>query len=143
MDKEPQAGAVEAAPRHRMPPLPGMVDHGAVPLAASDDLTLSPERLRLAREQAYFNDIYLLAPVGYFVLGFDTTVLQMNVVGADLLGLPRANPDRAKFGSFVSARFQDDFERFVRKALNSDEPQHCDLQMVRSQQDAGYPVTLR
>src|SRR5471032_3074258 len=142
-----------------MPPLPGMVDlfgqppgsallaamgaHGAVPLAASDDLTLSPERLRLAREQAYFNDIYLLAPVGYFVLGFDTTVLQMNVVGADLLGLPRANPDRAKFGSFVSARFQDDFERFVRKALNSNEPQHCDLQMVRSQQDAGYPVTLR
>jgi len=159
MDKEPQAGAIEAAPRHRMPPLPGMVDlfgqppgsallaamsgNGAAPLAASDELTLSPERLRLAREQAYFNDIYLLAPVGYFVLGFDTTVLQMNVVGADLLGLPRANPDRAKFGSFVSARFQDDFERFVRKALNSNEPQHCDLQMVRSQQDAGYPVTLR
>src|SRR5471032_119759 len=142
-----------------MPPLPGMVDlfgqppgsallaamgaHGAVPLAASDDLTLSPERLRLAREQAYFNDIYLLAPVGYFVLGFDTTVLQMNVVGADLLGLPRGNPGRVKFGSFISARFQEDFERFVRNALNSDEPQRCDLQMVRSQQDPGYPVTLR
>ena len=34
-----------------------------------------------------FNDFYLLAPVGYFVLSFDTTILQMNVVGADLLGL--------------------------------------------------------
>src|SRR5471032_136402 len=39
----------------------------------------------LSAEQAYFNDVYLLAPVGYFVLGFDTTILQMNVVAADLL----------------------------------------------------------
>src|SRR5471030_1439499 len=138
MDKEPQAGAVEAAQHRRAPPgMAGMVDligqpSGAAllaamgaaadqaPLAATDDLALSPERLRLAREQAYFNDVYLLAPVGYFVLGFDTTVLQMNVVGADLLGLPRGNPGRVKFASFVSARFQEDFERFVRNALNSD-----------------------
>ena len=160
MDNEPQTHAVEPAQRRRAPLLTAMVDlygqppgsamlaamaagPGAGLLLSPEDLALSPERLQLAREQAYFNDIYLLAPVGYFVLGFDTTVLQMNVVGADLLGLARDNPGRAKFSSFVSARFQEDFERFVRNALNSDEPQRCDLQMVRSSNDQGYPVTLR
>jgi len=99
--------------------------------------------LALAQEQAYFNDLYLLAPVGYFVLGFDTTILQMNVVGADLLGLPRANPEQAHFRSFICARFLEDFDRFLRLAINSGQPERCDLQMARPHQVQGFPVTLR
>ena len=53
--------------------------------------------------------IYLLAPVGYFVLGFDTTVLQMNVVGADLLGLSRGKPEQTSFRQFIAPRFHEDF----------------------------------
>ncbi|WP_229258837.1 putative bifunctional diguanylate cyclase/phosphodiesterase [Duganella flavida] len=94
-------------------------------------------------EQAYFNDIYLLAPVGYFVLAFDTTILQMNVVGADLLGLPRANPERAPFRQFIAARFHDDFDRFLRRAINSGQPEQCDLQMLRNRNLQGFPVSLR
>jgi len=96
-----------------------------------------------AQEQAYFNDVYLLAPVGYFVLGFDTTILQMNVVGADLLGLPRANPDQVHFRAFICARFLEDFDRFLRLAINSGQPEKCDLQMARPHQQQGFPVTLR
>ncbi|WP_295999431.1 EAL domain-containing protein [Rugamonas sp.] len=161
MENEPQAPAVEAAHRSRVPLVPGVshltgltpgqamlaamggIPGGAASQLSAEDVALSPERLLRAREQAYFNDIYLLAPVGYFVLGFDTTVLQMNVVGADLLGLKRDNPGRAQFRNYVSARFVDDFDRFVRDALNNDAPQRCDLQMVRSPHDPGYPATLR
>ena len=96
-----------------------------------------------AVEQACFNDIYLLAPVGYFVLGFDTTILQMNVVGADVLGLPRSNPDRVPFRQFIATRFHQDFDEFLRRALNSKLPEHCDLQMVRARNQQGFPVTLR
>ncbi len=104
---------------------------------------LGADALRYADEQTYFNDIYLLAPVGYFVLGFDTTILQMNVVGADLLGLPRNNPDRIQFRAFVATRFLDDFDQFLRLALNSRQPERCDLQMARARNQQGFPVTLR
>ncbi|KQX02174.1 diguanylate cyclase [Massilia sp. Root418] len=100
--------------------------------------------MRYEQEQGYFNDIYLLAPVGYFVLAFDTTVLQMNLVGADLLGLARGNPGHAKFRDFVAPRFLADFDAFVQAALNTSKAQRCDLQMTRGRPgEQGYPVTLR
>ena len=94
------------------------------------------------REQDYFNDLYLLAPVGYFVLASDTTVLQMNLVGADLLGLPRSNPDAIPFRQFIAQRFSADFDAFVSNCLSSSEPQRMSLQMTRGRGDRGFAVTL-
>ncbi|MYM70486.1 EAL domain-containing protein [Pseudoduganella sp. FT55W] len=94
-------------------------------------------------DQDYFNDIYLLAPVGYFVLSFDTTILQMNVVGADLLGVPRNNPERLPFRQFIAARFHEDFDGFLRRAINTTQPEQCDLQMLRNRNQQGFPVSLR
>ncbi len=151
MDKEPHAP--EAGLQPRRPSAAGigigpyqamLAAMGGVPLASRAGAGgLTADELRYAEEQAYFNDIYLLAPVGYFVLGFDTTILQMNVVGADLLGVPRANPDRIQFRAFVTTRFLDDFDHMLRLALNSRQPERCDLQMARSRNQQGFPVTLR
>ena len=115
------------------------------PLAAApaQDAGVAPGAAAPAHEPADCNDIYLLAPVGYFVLGFDTTILQMNVVGADLLGLPRNNPKRAPFRQFIAPRFLEDFDRFLRRAVNSSQPERCDLQMARGGNQQGFPVTLR
>lgn len=96
----------------------------------------------MVREQDYFNDLYLLAPVGYFVLAGDSTVLQMNLVGADLLGLPRSNPERAPFRQFIAQRFMADFDAFVSNCLSSSEPQRLSLQMTRGRGDRGFAVTL-
>ncbi|MFC0170110.1 putative bifunctional diguanylate cyclase/phosphodiesterase [Pseudoduganella danionis] len=98
---------------------------------------------QLSAEQTYFNDIYLLAPVGYFVLGFDTTILQMNVVGADVLGVPRSNPARLPFRQFVAARFHDDFDAMVRNALNTNQAQQCGVQICRHPDEQGFAATLR
>jgi hypothetical protein len=103
----------------------------------------APDHEAALSDRDYFNDIYLLAPVGYFVLGFDTAILQMNVVGADLLGLARNNPDQATFRQFIASRFHDDFDRFLRRAVNSSQPEQCDLQMARARNQQGFPVTLR
>ncbi|MBV7535149.1 EAL domain-containing protein [Duganella sp. sic0402] len=93
---------------------------------------------------AYFNALYLLAPVGYFVLSFDATILQMNVVGADLLALPRANPERAALREFIAPRFHGDFDRFLRRAISSGQPEHCNLQLLapRGLGPQGVPVSL-
>jgi len=140
MDKEQQLQSVSRAPggwgmSFEVPP--------AAVLATLNGGALAGQREVQAQEQAYFNDVYLLAPVGYFVLGFDTAILQMNVVGADLLGLPRANPEQIHFRSFICARFLEDFDRFLRLAINSGQPERCDLQMARPHQVQGFPVTLR
>ncbi|CDG82536.1 putative bifunctional diguanylate cyclase/phosphodiesterase [Janthinobacterium agaricidamnosum] len=107
-----------------------------------DDAAFSPERLRHEREQAYFNDIYLLAPVAYFVLGFDTTILQVNLLGAELLGVTRAHPGHIHFRQFVSAPFLHDFDDFVQHALNSSQPERMQLKLLRTPQDQGLPVSL-
>ncbi|MDR7051420.1 diguanylate cyclase (GGDEF)-like protein/PAS domain S-box-containing protein [Duganella sp. 3397] len=96
-------------------------------------------------EQSFFDELYLLAPVGYCVLGLDTTILQMNVSGAELLGVPRSNPERLALRHFVAPRFLDDFDRFVRAAFNHAAPQRCDLQLVRGANvhQQGVAITLR
>ncbi|TFW23614.1 putative bifunctional diguanylate cyclase/phosphodiesterase [Duganella callida] len=94
-------------------------------------------------EPAWFHDAWLLAPVGYFLLARDTTILQMNVVGADQLGLERTNPERAAFRQFVAPRFHDDFDGLLQHAAGSAEPVACNLQLQRPHHPPGFPVTLR
>jgi len=121
--------AVTAAAAAAVPAAPATGELGSLDLAEA--------------EQAFFNDLYLLAPVGYFVLGLDTSILQMNVIGADLLGVARTNPEHLALRHFIAERFLDDFDRFVRSALNSNVPQRCDVQIVRLRHQQGVPVTLR
>jgi len=115
---------------------------GGTPPAAYNGLQRATGDLQLASDQDYFNDLYLLAPVGYFVLSSDTTILQMNLVGADLLGLPRQNPDGIPFRNYVAQRFTADFDVFVSNSLASEEPQRLSLQMTRGRGDRGFAVTL-
>nr|WP_310182915.1 EAL domain-containing protein [Duganella sp. 3397] len=69
----------------------------------------------------------------------------MNVSGAELLGVPRSNPERLALRHFVAPRFLDDFDRFVRAAFNHAAPQRCDLQLVRGANvhQQGVAITLR
>ena len=101
MEKD-QHGRLQLDPHHAVIAAMGGTPDDAPDLDPFGDAMLSPERLRFEREQAYFNDIYLLAPVGYLVLGFDTTILQVNLVAADLLGIARdALPQAARTGDRV------------------------------------------
>lgn len=102
---------------------------GSRSMALPEDLPLSPARLRLEREQDLFNELYLLAPVGYLLLGLDSLVLQSNVLAASLLGLARGTPGRHHFRDFVVPRFYEDFACFMRHALNSEQPQRCQLKL--------------
>ncbi|WP_338763775.1 EAL domain-containing protein [Massilia sp. METH4] len=93
-------------------------------------------------ERAGFDDLYLLAPVGAFLLDPDSTILQMNLVGADLLGIDRAAAGRERFRAYVAQRFLADFDAFAAKALASQEPIRCGVQLERDRGDRGVPVTL-
>lgn len=94
-------------------------------------------------QAADFDELYLLAPLGHFVLAADSAILHMNVVGADLLGLPRENPGRATLRQFVAPRFHPDFDRMLRDAAQGLGIERCDLQMQRHRGQQGFPVSLR
>ncbi|MDX8124565.1 EAL domain-containing protein [Janthinobacterium sp. GMG2] len=141
MDTPPQAvPALDSSP----PGYDGVPRHVA-PLL--DDGVFSPERMKAEREQAYFNDLYLLAPVAYFVLGLDGVILQVNLVAAELFGLARGRPGHVLFRSFVHEAFRRDYEQFVERVLNSSEPERIQLQVQLPPprpgvREAGLPVSL-
>ncbi|QKY08601.1 putative bifunctional diguanylate cyclase/phosphodiesterase [Janthinobacterium lividum] len=119
----------------------GVLGHAA-PLL--DDGVFSPERVKAEREQAYFNDLYLLAPVAYFVLGLDGAIVQVNLVAAELFGLVRERLGHVLFRSYVHEAFRHDFEQFVQRVLNSSEPERIQLQvrLRPGAREAGLPVSL-
>lgn len=112
------------------------------PLApALDSSGVTIERLRHEQDLARAGELYLLAPVGYFLLAFDTTMLQVNLVGATMLGVARANPGLHHFRSFVVPAFQADFDGFFARSLNSVTGETCRVRL-RSSGDGALDVTL-
>jgi diguanylate cyclase (GGDEF)-like protein/PAS domain S-box-containing protein len=112
----------------------------AQPLMDSSGISL--ERMRRDDEAAYFNELYLLAPVGYFVVGFDSRILQANLVGAEMLGIARANPGAHHFRSFIANGCAADFDKFMGRALNSETPEKCLVQMRRAAEGDEFAATL-
>lgn len=98
-------------------------------------------RLRHEEEHAWFNELHLLAPVAYLLVGLDGSILQVNLLGADLLGVPRVRCSGKRLREFISPSFRPDFDCVVAQAFNSDAPQRCMLQVRSARRDA-VPVTL-
>jgi diguanylate cyclase (GGDEF)-like protein/PAS domain S-box-containing protein len=109
--------------------------------ALEDSGAVTAERLRFEEEQSYYNELYLLAPVGYLLVGFDSTILQVNLVGAGMLGIERAHPGKHHLRSFVRPGYLADFQRFISAALNCAEPRRCMLQLQRLNGER-FQVTL-
>ena len=109
--------------------------------SAIDSSGVTVDRLRYEQEQAYYNELYLLAPVAYFLIAFDSQILQTNLIGADMLGISRAAPHAHRFRSFVTSGFRPDFDQLLSRGLNSSEPRECRVQMRRSSGE-DFSVTL-
>jgi diguanylate cyclase (GGDEF)-like protein/PAS domain S-box-containing protein len=106
------------------------------------DSGVSAERLRHEQEQAHFNELYLLAPVGYFVVGLDGRILQANVAGAQLIGVARAAVGEHRFRDFVRRSWREEFDVFFESAVNSRAPRRQRIEMTRADHGAPGPVLL-
>jgi hypothetical protein len=49
-----------------------------------------------------YSDLFDFAPVGYFVWNHDGRILEVNLLGADLLGLDRSTATQMRFTQFVA-----------------------------------------
>jgi diguanylate cyclase (GGDEF)-like protein/PAS domain S-box-containing protein len=115
-----------------------------LPASQQLDSGVSAARLRHEQEQARYNELQLLAPAGYFVVGFDGRILQANVAGAQMLGVARAGLSRLRFRDFVCRASRPGFDAFFEVALNSRARRRHDLDMLCADggMAAPFAVTL-
>ncbi len=78
-----------------------------------------------------YTDLYDFAPVGYFSLDRDGTILQLNLTGANLLGIERKSLVKRRLGVFISYQSILTFNSFLGKVLKSPQKESCEIQLLK------------
>jgi PAS domain S-box-containing protein len=78
-----------------------------------------------------YTDLYDSAPIGYFMLARDGAIHQVNLVGANLLGVERGALMKRRFGVFVSARSRTTFSAFLDDVFTSGSNETCEVTLLK------------
>lgn len=96
----------------------------------NQELCAAQAELDATRER-YF-DLYNLAPVGYFVVSHEGRILEVNLTGANLLGLPRAALVKQPITRFIFKEDQDVYYLHRKDLLATGKADTCELRMVKN-----------
>jgi len=100
------------------------------------ELEMQNEELLQSRAQVeaalrQYTDLYDFAPAGYFTLARDGAIHQVNLVGANLLGVERGALINRRFGVFVSVQSRTTFNTFLEKVFGSKQKKRCEVQLLK------------
>lgn len=95
----------------------------------NEELLLSQRELAASRDR--YSDLYDRAPVGYFTVGEDGVILEVNLTGVALLGMGRDDLIGKPLSRFVVKDDVDAFELHYEHALKSRTGQTCEVRMLR------------
>ena len=95
-------------------------------------------------DKAYrlYNDLYDFAPVGYFTLTPNGTILNVNLTGAKLLGLEQAELKDRRLGLFVSPASKVAFADFLNLLSFGRGIQTCDIEFLNHESGKPLWVTI-
>ena len=104
------------------------------------ELEMQNEELVRARQEAEallerYTDLYNFAPIGYFTLGRDGTIQQVNLTGARLLGQPRSRLVHGRLGLFVSEADRQAFNAFLERAFTSQVQESCEVSLLQAEEN--------
>ncbi|HJV81783.1 PAS domain S-box protein [Noviherbaspirillum sp.] len=85
----------------------------------AENLLLRQVRTEYEARLARYADLYDFAPVGYFTLGRDGVIHEVNLTGAGVLGLDRAELIGRRMAEFVPAETRDAFDDFLEDIFRS------------------------
>jgi len=91
---------------------------------------------QLAATLARYTDLYNFAPVGYFTLARDSTILQSNLTGAFHLGSEQSKLPGTRFGLFVAETDLTILTACIEQVFSTNTKQTCELTLARSDQSA-------
>lgn len=96
------------------------------------ELELQNEELIKANEQAEtasdkYSNLYDFAPIGYFTLSKEGSIIELNFIGASMLRKERSELVNKKFAVFISNDTKPVFDLFCEKIFSSFEMQTCEI----------------
>ncbi len=103
------------------------------------ELELQNEELKLTKAEVdagleKYTDLYDFAPVGYFTLGADGAILQVNLTGCSKVGVQRSLLLGRRFGVLLDPQNRQDFNDFLAQVFAADAPQSGDFVLLRPDQ---------
>jgi PAS domain S-box-containing protein len=101
------------------------------------ELEMQNEELQQMRAKAeallaQYTDLYDFAPTGYFNLAADGTILAVNLTGARLLGMERAQLLNRRFGVLVSVADRPAFSTFLEKTFAGKDREFCEVALLKA-----------
>jgi len=108
------------------------------------ELELQNEELVKGKLQAEsaankYSELYDFAPSGYFTLSKEGEIIELNLLGSQMLGKTRDYLKKRRFGLFVSRQSLTTFYLFCEKVFESKINESCDLVLLR---DDDTPINV-
>ncbi|MDP3841618.1 MAG: PAS domain S-box protein [Oxalobacteraceae bacterium] len=107
-------------------------------LQNSELLELQHARQEIELLLARYTDLYEFAPIGYFTLGRDGTLHEVNLTGTSLIGLARSKLVGRRFGAFVSLESRPTFNAFLARVFADENKQSCEVLLLNGEQRPFY-----
>lgn len=103
-------------------------------LQNSELLELQGARREIEVLLARYSDLYEFAPIGYFTLGCDGTLHEVNLTGASLIGLARSKLVGRRFGAFIAPESRPIFNAFLTRVFSSETKESCEVRILNAEQ---------
>jgi len=96
------------------------------------ELEMQNEELKQANDTAEealrrYTMLYDFAPMGYFILDDDGSIVDLNFTGAEILGDKRFSLINSNFKLFIAESSKPVFNKFFRKVYSSNSKESCEL----------------
>jgi PAS domain S-box-containing protein len=108
--------------------------------AQNQDLRERQREIQEARKR--YLDLYDLAPIGYFIFDQKGTIVDLNLMGARMLGLPRNQIIGTPFALFVNREFMHPFNEHLKKVFSGNTKESCELKMSQRYQKSVTYVSV-
>jgi PAS domain S-box-containing protein len=103
------------------------------------ELEMQNEELQQAVEKATIaTALYDFAPTGYFTIGTDSTIIQLNLSGAKMLGKDRSVLTNSYLSQFVTPETKPVFSKFLETIFETGHKQNCEIGLAIE----GKPVSF-
>ena len=95
----------------------------------NEELRQAQLDLEAARDK--YTDLYDFAPVGYFSISDKGLILDVNLMGATMLGMERGKLTERRFSQFIAKDDQDVFYLHRQKLFETKTKQACELKLTK------------
>jgi len=107
------------------------------------ELRMQNEELILANEKSEaaakkYTARYDFAPMGYFTIEKDGTILELNICGSLLLAKERNSLLRSNFRLFITEETREVFNSFLQRVIRTDSKETCEVQFLENEKPSRY-----